>query len=46
VRLHHTKRAALDRLLSRLTTAGIRPMGIVALDAGKSSSEYSHYARG
>jgi succinoglycan biosynthesis transport protein ExoP len=46
VRLHHTKRGALDRLLNRLTTAGIRPMGIVALDAGTNTSEYGHYGRG
>jgi Mrp family chromosome partitioning ATPase len=46
VRLHHTKRAALERLLDRLATAGIKPMGIVTIDAGKVSSDYGAYARG
>jgi polysaccharide biosynthesis transport protein len=45
VRLRHTKRAALDRLLNRLTTAGIRPMGIVVLGAAGGGSEYGDYAR-
>lgn len=44
VRLHHTKRGGLDRLLDRLSAAGIRPVGIVVLGTGE-SSEYGRYRR-
>jgi capsular exopolysaccharide synthesis family protein len=46
VRLHHTQRAALERLLDRLSTASIKPMGIVVLGAENDGGEYGHYARG
>lgn len=45
VRLHHTQRAALERLLDRLATASIRPMGIVVLGAENGGAGYGHYAR-
>jgi Mrp family chromosome partitioning ATPase len=46
VRLRHTTRAALERLLDRLSIAGVRPMGIVLLGAGRSPAEYGRYAGG
>lgn len=46
VRLHHTRRAALERLLDRLATASIRPIGIVVLGARQENAGYGHYAGG
>jgi Mrp family chromosome partitioning ATPase len=43
VRLYHTKRDGLARLLDRLAAAGVQPVGIVVLGTGE-SSDYASYA--
>ena len=46
VRLHHTRRDALERLLDRLATASVQPMGLVVLGTRDKSAGYRHYKRG
>jgi Mrp family chromosome partitioning ATPase len=46
VRLHHTRRDALEQLLDRLATASVQPMGIVVLGTRDKGTGYRHYRRG
>lgn len=46
VRLQHTRRDALERLLDRLATASVQPMGIVVLGTRDRGAGYRHYKRG
>jgi succinoglycan biosynthesis transport protein ExoP len=43
VRVGHTRRAALERVLERLATASVEPMGIVVLGTRERGAGYGHY---